>query len=124
MHGCSGELHYIPTSSDSFFNLPRDGGIAYAAQESWVQNETIRVRFHDYFSELTYRTVSLRRTTLFSTHLLTRSDIRKVGVDMIGRCIHILTTQAVIEQCCLAPDLALFEAGDRTEVGEKGLTLR
>jgi ABC-type multidrug transport system fused ATPase/permease subunit len=26
-------------------------------------------------------------------------------------------------QCALEPDLALFEAGDRTEVGEKGLTL-
>jgi ABC-type uncharacterized transport system fused permease/ATPase subunit len=38
-----GELHYIPSGPDSWFNLPRDGGVAYAAQESWVQNETIRV---------------------------------------------------------------------------------
>ena len=30
----------------------------------------------------------------------------------------------VIEQCGLKRDLELFEAGDRTEVGEKGLTLR
>ena len=27
---------------DSFYNLPRRGGVAYAAQESWIQNETIR----------------------------------------------------------------------------------
>lgn len=29
----------------------------------------------------------------------------------------------VIEQCGLSRDLALFDAGDQTEVGEKGLTL-
>lgn len=30
----------------------------------------------------------------------------------------------VIRQCALEKDLGLFEAGDKTEVGEKGLTLR
>jgi ABC-type multidrug transport system fused ATPase/permease subunit len=29
----------------------------------------------------------------------------------------------VLYQCALERDLALFEAGDATEVGEKGLTL-
>jgi len=37
-----GEMHLIPTNPDSWFNLPRQGGVAYAAQESWVQNETIK----------------------------------------------------------------------------------
>jgi len=37
-----GEMHFIPTNPDSWFNLPRGGGVAYAAQESWVQNETIK----------------------------------------------------------------------------------
>lgn len=37
-----GELHYIPNGPDSFVSLPRAGGVAYAAQESWVQNETIK----------------------------------------------------------------------------------
>ncbi|KAF8886219.1 P-loop containing nucleoside triphosphate hydrolase protein [Gymnopilus junonius] len=37
-----GEMHFIRSSADSWFNLPREGGIAYAAQESWVLNETIR----------------------------------------------------------------------------------
>ena len=37
-----GEMHYIPSGPDSFVSLPRAGGVAYAAQESWVQNETIR----------------------------------------------------------------------------------
>ncbi|KAF9811113.1 hypothetical protein IEO21_06662 [Rhodonia placenta] len=37
-----GEMHYIPTGPDSFVTLPRSGGVAYAAQESWVLNDTIR----------------------------------------------------------------------------------
>ena len=38
-----GEMHYIPMSPDSLCSLPRTGGVAYVAQESWVQNETIKV---------------------------------------------------------------------------------
>lgn len=34
-----------------------------------------------------------------------------------------LTTFSVIFQCALNRDLKLFDAGDQTEVGEKGLTL-
>lgn len=30
----------------------------------------------------------------------------------------------MLKQCALEKDLALWEAGDQTEVGEKGLTLR
>jgi hypothetical protein len=30
----------------------------------------------------------------------------------------------VIKQCALERDLLLFDAGDQTEVGEKGVTLR
>jgi hypothetical protein len=39
-----GELHFVPSGPDSWFNLPRAQGVAYAAQESWVQNETIKVK--------------------------------------------------------------------------------
>jgi hypothetical protein len=35
-----------------------------------------------------------------------------------------LNMAVVIHQCGLKRDLSLFEAGDKTEVGEKGLTLR
>lgn len=38
-----GEMHYIPSGPGSWYNLPREGGVAYAAQESWVLNETIKV---------------------------------------------------------------------------------
>ncbi|PPQ64837.1 hypothetical protein CVT24_008202 [Panaeolus cyanescens] len=82
-----GEMHYNPRSLDSWFNLPRAGGVAYAAQESWVQNETIRenILFGAPYDEQRYK--------------------------------------KVIYQCALTRDLELFEAGDQTEVGEKGLTL-
>ena len=37
-----GEMHRVPLDPQSWVNLPRNDGVAYAAQESWVQNETIR----------------------------------------------------------------------------------
>ncbi|KAF8958075.1 multidrug resistance-associated ABC transporter [Flammula alnicola] len=82
-----GEMHFIVSSPDSWFNLPRDGGVAYASQESWVQNETIRdnILFGSEYDEERYR--------------------------------------KVIKQCALERDLELFDAGDATEVGERGLTL-
>ncbi|KAI0793372.1 hypothetical protein C8Q75DRAFT_749936 [Abortiporus biennis] len=82
-----GEMHYIPNGPDSYYNLPRDGGVAYASQESWVQNETIKdnILFGAPFDEERYN--------------------------------------KVIYQCGLKRDLTLFDAGDETEVGEKGLTL-
>ncbi|KAF9078002.1 hypothetical protein BDP27DRAFT_1207896 [Rhodocollybia butyracea] len=85
-----GELHFIPTSQDSWFNLPRGKyakGVAYAAQESWVLNETIKnnILFHSPYNEERYR--------------------------------------QVLYQCALERDLSLFDAGDDTEIGEKGLSI-
>ncbi|TBU23091.1 hypothetical protein BD311DRAFT_811015 [Dichomitus squalens] len=82
-----GELHYIPNGPDSYVSLPCVGDIAYAAQESWVQNETIKdnVLFGAPYDEERYN--------------------------------------QVLEQCALKRDLSLFDAGDLTEVGKKGLTL-
>lgn len=37
-----GEMHFIPMTPDAWYHLPRSGGVSYAAQESWIQNETIR----------------------------------------------------------------------------------
>ncbi|KAJ7506775.1 P-loop containing nucleoside triphosphate hydrolase protein [Mycena galericulata] len=82
-----GEMHWIPSSPDSWYNLPRGAGVAYAAQESWVLNDTIRdnITFDTPFDEKRYK--------------------------------------KVLYQCALEQDLALFQAGDQTEVGEKGLKL-
>ncbi|KAJ3991391.1 hypothetical protein F5050DRAFT_1548971, partial [Lentinula boryana] len=82
-----GEMSFICSGPDSCFYPPRDGGVAYAAQESWVQNETIKsnILFASEYNEARYK--------------------------------------EVIYACGLERDLELLEAGDDTEVGEKGLTL-
>jgi ABC-type multidrug transport system fused ATPase/permease subunit len=81
-------MHFIPSSPSSWYNLPRAGGVAYAAQESWVLNETIRsnILFGSEYDEERYK--------------------------------------KVIYQCALERDLELFEAGDQSEVGEKGALSR
>ena len=100
-------MHFIPSAVDSWFNLPRNGGVAYAAQESWVQNETIRdnILFGSPYDEERYQ---------------------KGVFTMISFFLHIQQwlSSSVVYQCGLKRDLELFEAGDATEVGEKGLTLR
>jgi hypothetical protein len=50
-------MHFIPLTADAWFNLPREGGVAYAAQESWVQNETIRnnILFGSEYDEVRYQ---------------------------------------------------------------------
>lgn len=55
---------------------------------------------------------------------MTKSDIRKVGTRTIE--LRPLSHQSisVVYHCALSRDLALFESGDATEVGKKGLTLR
>lgn len=36
------EMHYVPLTTASWFSLPRASGVAYVAQESWVQNATVK----------------------------------------------------------------------------------
>ena len=38
-----GEMYFKSHGPYSWYNLPREGGIAYAPQESWVLNRTIKV---------------------------------------------------------------------------------
>ncbi|KAJ7916159.1 multidrug resistance-associated ABC transporter [Mycena leptocephala] len=85
--GPTGEMHMIPSSPASWFNLPRGRGVSYVAQESWVLNDTIK------------------NNILFNAPM----DAQRY--------------KKVLYQCCLERDLELFDAGDETEVGEKGLTL-
>ncbi|KAJ6462020.1 hypothetical protein C8R47DRAFT_1225647 [Mycena vitilis] len=87
-----GEMHFIPSSPTSWYNLPRAKGVSYATQESWVQNETIKSQF-------------------FQENILFGAEFNEERY------------KKVLHQCALERDLELFEAGDATEVGEKGLTL-
>ncbi|KAH9059058.1 P-loop containing nucleoside triphosphate hydrolase protein [Lactarius vividus] len=77
-----GEMHFVPMSPDSWYHLPRKGGVSYAAQESEEQDNIL---FGAPYDKERYN--------------------------------------KVIYQCGLQRDLSLFDAGDKTEVGEKGLTL-
>jgi len=100
-------MHFIPSAVDSWFSLPRAGGVAYAAQESWVQNETLRdnILFGSPYDEERYQK----------------------GFSLCPVALPLSLTpisSSVIHQCGLKRDLELFQAGDATEVGEKGLTLR
>ncbi|KAJ7270896.1 hypothetical protein C8J57DRAFT_1602969, partial [Mycena rebaudengoi] len=36
---------FVPSTPSSWYSPPRARGVAYAAQESWVLNETIKVNF-------------------------------------------------------------------------------
>ncbi|KAI5824338.1 P-loop containing nucleoside triphosphate hydrolase protein [Schizophyllum commune Tattone D] len=82
-----GEMRYTPVSSSSWVNLPRELGVAYAAQESWVQSDTIKANI------------------------------------LFGAPYDQERYEQVLHQCALKRDLDLFDAGDETEVGEKGVTL-
>ena len=57
-------MHYIPKGSHSWYSLPRDGGIAYAAQQSWVMNATIKVLALNY---ITLLKCILQENILFNT---------------------------------------------------------
>jgi ABC-type multidrug transport system fused ATPase/permease subunit len=52
-----------------------------------------------------------------------KRDTRKVRKSFFLADLRLLNEKVVIDQCGLTRDLALFEAGDKTEVGEKGLSL-
>lgn len=82
----TGELHFEKRPG-AFFHLPREGGVSYAAQESWCMSESIKdnIIFGEPYDHARYRNVI--------------------------RC------------CGLETDLTLFEHGDQTEIGEKGITL-
>ncbi|KAG6894564.1 hypothetical protein C0993_011221, partial [Termitomyces sp. T159_Od127] len=52
-----GEMHFVPSGPGAWYNLPRSGGVAYAAQESWVLNATIKdnILFGAPFDEERYK---------------------------------------------------------------------
>ncbi|KAG7450174.1 P-loop containing nucleoside triphosphate hydrolase protein [Guyanagaster necrorhizus] len=76
-----GEMHFIPAGSDAWFNLPRDGGVAYAAQESWVQNETIKanILFGSPYDEARYKKVIYQCGLERDISLFEAGDLAEVG---------------------------------------------
>ena len=82
-----GEMHAVPQGPEALVGLPRAGGVAYAAQESWVQNETIRVGcvlFLKCETALIYCRIiscSVHRTMRYGTE-----KVSKGGSDYRPRC--------------------------------------
>ncbi|KAI0728488.1 hypothetical protein C8Q72DRAFT_917712, partial [Fomitopsis betulina] len=76
-----GEVHYIPNGPGSYVNLPRSGGVAYAAQESWVQNETIKdnILFGSLFDAERYEKVIEQCGLRRDLELLDDGDLTEVG---------------------------------------------
>ncbi|KAK7048418.1 ATP-binding cassette transporter [Favolaschia claudopus] len=54
-----GEMHMIPSSPASWYNLPRAQGVSFASQESWVLNDTIKnnILFNAPLDEQRYKKV-------------------------------------------------------------------
>ncbi|KAI9069817.1 hypothetical protein FKP32DRAFT_1671074 [Trametes sanguinea] len=76
-----GEMHYIPAGPDSYVSLPREGGVAYAAQESWVQNDTIKnnILFGSPFDEVRYQKVLYQCALNRDLSLFSAGDETEVG---------------------------------------------
>ncbi|KAI0793375.1 P-loop containing nucleoside triphosphate hydrolase protein [Abortiporus biennis] len=76
-----GEMHYIPDGPNSFVSLPRRGGVAYHAQESWVLNNTIRnnILFGSSYDETRYNSVLEQCALKQDIELFSAGDMTEVG---------------------------------------------
>ncbi|VDC00900.1 unnamed protein product [Peniophora sp. CBMAI 1063] len=76
-----GEMHFAPSSPESWYHLPRNGGVSYAAQESWVLNDTIRgnIVFGDTYDEDRYKRVIHACALETDLRLLAAGDMTEVG---------------------------------------------
>lgn len=111
LHALLGEMHFIALGPHSYFNLPRQGGVAYAAQESWVQNETIRVSRHRRWIVM----LDFCRTIFCLVPNWMGNDMKQVKA-LLMKELDFDTLYKVLYQCGLLEDLRLFENGDNTEV--------
>ncbi|KAL0565313.1 hypothetical protein V5O48_016710 [Marasmius crinis-equi] len=75
------EMHFTPDSLDSWYNLPRDKGVAYAAQESWVLNATIKdnILFGAPLDEARYKKVLYQCSLEQDLKLFGAGDMTEVG---------------------------------------------
>ncbi|KAI0270713.1 P-loop containing nucleoside triphosphate hydrolase protein [Gloeopeniophorella convolvens] len=76
-----GEMHFHPHDAGSYVSLPRQGGIAYAAQEGWVLNDTIRanILFGAPMEEGRYKKVLEQCALVHDLSLFAASDLTEVG---------------------------------------------
>ncbi|CAE6385646.1 unnamed protein product [Rhizoctonia solani] len=87
-----GEMHFTQDAPDSWFALPKEGGVAYAAQEAWVLNETIRnnILFGSEYDEDRYNKVLSqcaldKDLKLFEAGDQTEVEVRRQAIHQIAR---------------------------------------
>ncbi|CAA7260747.1 unnamed protein product [Cyclocybe aegerita] len=99
-----GEMHFIWMGADSWFSLPRCGGVAYAAQESLVQNDTIRnnILFGSLYDEERYEKVAVRRHESKARVTLARaiySPAEIILLDDVLAALDVHTASWIVEKC-------------------------
>ncbi|KZT36420.1 P-loop containing nucleoside triphosphate hydrolase protein [Sistotremastrum suecicum HHB10207 ss-3] len=87
--GLLGEMYSRPLSDVGGYNLPREGGVAYAAQESWVLNATIKDNIlfgapfdQERFDKVIHQTGLTRDISLFEAGVLT--EVGEKGITLSG----------------------------------------
>ncbi|KAF8309909.1 P-loop containing nucleoside triphosphate hydrolase protein [Clavulina sp. PMI_390] len=119
-----GEMHFISSGTNSWYNLPRQNGVAYAAQSPWILNRTIKdnILFGEEFDEARYKAVLSQcalepdlelfqaRSTLFnginggqkariSLARAVYSKAHIVLLDDILSALDVHTARSVVENC-------------------------
>lgn len=80
--GLLGELHCVPATDneESWVSLPRDGGVAYAAQTPWIMSRSIKVSFFDLLElEEFLMNRNVRRIISFLEKCMMRRDTKQVN---------------------------------------------
>lgn len=126
-----GEMRYSPLTADSFVSLPRVGGVAYAAQESWIQNDTIKsnILFGSTFNAERYQKVLYQCALLPDLEMFHAGDETEIGEKGVtlsgGQKARITLARAVYSaaQIILLDDpLAALDVRTANWVVEKCLT--
>ncbi|KAF7304266.1 hypothetical protein HMN09_00827900 [Mycena chlorophos] len=112
-----GEMHATRAGPTSWYNLPRTGGVAFAAQESWVLNDTIKnnILFHAPYDAQRYqqtevgehgRTLSggQRARVTLARAIYSFSEI--VLLDDVLAALDVHTARWVVDKCLRGPLVA------------------
>lgn len=100
-----GEMYTVPPPSGT--SAPTAATEIYLPKRPWVLDSSTGLRNY----------ISYAAQTPWLEHLSIKDNI------LFGSLYEEERYQAVLECCALKPDLATFEDGDKTEIGERGVSL-
>jgi hypothetical protein len=101
---------HFEAAPGSSFSLPRQGGVSFADQQSWLQNATLRenILFGTPFVFFPKCVLAIRSVLSANLDLPTRSS--SYDEERYRKVVH---------QCALERDFSLFDAHDSTEVSSE-----